>query len=90
MKTVYLAIASTEYEGYDVMRAFESQLNAEDFAAACRQHYAALPKCPELHHDDKIWRKYDRDSEKWRAHAPVDFAEGDCYSVVPVPFVEKK
>lgn len=90
MNTIYLAIASTDYEGYSVMRAFEAEDAAELFLVVCRTYAEKEPECPALDDSDAIWDAYRVKHDRWAKREPKDYSSGDRFSVMPVPYFKIK
>lgn len=86
MKTIYLALAEYDREGYHVIRAFDFAEAAEAFIEPMRTHMQMRPPYPPLHYpsDSPEWAEYMVQAEKWEEAAPPGFERGDGYSVMAV------
>lgn len=75
MKTVYTVCATDHCETNAVIRAFELEQDAKDFAAKCNEYQSTRQKCLEL-----------GDLRTWCIAHPAGDESDDFYYVKPIPF----
>ena len=74
MKTIYLIMAHTNYEGSDVVCAFEDKNEADIFLKCCENYEKKRPQCPEIDdtpENNLLWDKFHTKIKKWEKHHPA-------------------
>jgi hypothetical protein len=83
---VHLVVASTMYEGYDVLCAFSAQADAVGFAQQCREYDTTLKESPPIDATDDVWEHWTITNRAWEdAHPAKPFSQRS-YDVLPVRF----
>lgn len=88
MRTIYLVLVEYDHEGYNVMRAFDAEADAEAFIEPFRAYMAKRPpytySALSSRHDSPEWAAYLAQMDAWERSAPEGFERGDGYSVMGV------
>ena len=87
-KYIYLTIAITDCEGYDVVKGFETEAAAEAFCTEMRRYDERKRDSPEIDAPDTEWEDY----TEWQIHFKEGhpagiYGDADGYSVLRVKIV---
>lgn len=92
MATVYIVLASVDYEGSWPIAVFDNRKDADDHAAACTVHDSRRPEWPDDPTDAEI-EAYTAANTKWsEAHpaGPGASSSVDYYNVLEMPLLSAR
>jgi hypothetical protein len=92
--TIYLAMASTSYEGSTPIRAFKAKEDAVAFVEKCRAHHCKAPQPPyetvDTPENDELHEKWWDKLQRWRKRHPAGAGNRSCefFEVWDVPMYQ--
>tara|TARA_R110000744_G_scaffold52964_1_gene113273 strand:+ start:39 stop:305 length:267 start_codon:yes stop_codon:yes gene_type:complete len=81
MSKIYLAMASVDYEGSSVMRAFSKKHDANEFISSCNDYNKTKEECPVDILDESLWDEWSKNNSDWieKHPAKVDYYADEYY-----------